>query len=253
MNLRNILLSTLTVCATLISSMAYAQFEGQISMKLYSNDEAGNSDVSEINLYATSDRIILKGEDALSLSDGVDASGLLVRNDKNDFVILMGENKALQFTKQELEGAFRMIGMMSNGDSKSGNPEIDDKTDYRYTNRTRTINGYESTELLVESTENSNSLSIWLTAGIDINWGMLAEPWLNVPVSMKESADRVTQEFRSKTFPMLIEVNEDDETKTILEVTNVNRSSIAKAMVEIPAGVTLVGLNEMLFGLMMGN
>lgn len=252
MNYRKLLLTTLTVCATLISTLAYAQFEGQISMKLYSEDEAGNEEVSDLNLYSTSNRIILKGEDVVSLSDGVDASGLLIRNDKKDFVILMGENKALQFTKKELEGAFRMIGMMS-GNSSSKSSEIDDRSDYRYTNRTRTINGYEATELLVESTENNNSLSIWLTAGIDINWGMLAEPFLNIPESMKESTDRITQEFKSKTFPMLIEVNEDGKTTKIFEVTNVNRSNIAKAMVEIPAGVTLVGLNEMLMSLMMGN
>lgn len=217
-------------------------------MKVYGDDEYGNNDVSELNLYSTADRIIVKGEDAVRLTEAVDASGLLIRNDKKDFIVMMGENKALQFTKQELEGAFRMIGMMSeNGRNKN------DDSEFTYTNRTRTINGYETTELVVTNKDTGNSMSIWLTPEIDINWGMLAEPWMNVPKEMKNSADRVSQEFKSRNFPMLIEVNEGNTSQKIFEVTNVNRSSIAKAMVEIPSGVTLMGLNEFLFSMMMGN
>ncbi len=232
-----------------ISSNAFAQFEGQVIMKLYS-EENGVPQTSEMNLYATANRIILKGDQAVSFSDDFDASGLLIRNDKKDFVVLMGENKGLQFTKEELEGFFQMAGMM--GDN-NGSADIDSDTDFRYTNRIRTILGYECTELLIENDENNNSVSVWLTSGIDINWGMLAEPWKNVPESMKQSSSRLTQEFKSKNFPMLVEVNEKGETETVFEVTNVNKSSIAKAMVEIPSGVNLIGLQELIFSMMMGN
>ena len=232
-----------------VSSNAFAQFEGQVTMKIYSENN-GVPETSEMNLYATANRIILKGDQVVSFTDDFDASGLLIRNDKKDFVVLMGENKALQFTKEELEGFFQMAGMMG---EKNGNPEMDSDTDFRYTNRTRTISGYECTELLIENEENNNSVSIWLTSGIDINWGMLAEPWKNVPENMRESSSRLTQEFKSKNFPMLVEVNEKGGTETVFEVTNVNTSSIAKAMVEIPSGVNLIGLQELIFSMMMGN
>ncbi len=231
------------------SSNVLAQFEGQVTMKTY-GESNGVSQTSELNLYATSNRIILKGDQSVSFSDDFDASGLLIRNDKKDFVVLMGENKALQFTKTELEGFFQMAGMMAGGDT-----DIDTNTDsnFRYTDRTRTILGFECAELLIENDENDNSLSVWLTSGIDINWGMLAEPWKNVPESMSKSTSRLTQEFKSQNFPMLIEVNEKGKTETIFEVTNVNKSSIAKAMVEIPSGVNLIGLQEFIFSMMMGN
>ncbi|MBO6525324.1 MAG: DUF4412 domain-containing protein [Balneolaceae bacterium] len=230
-----------------ISTNVFAQFEGQVTMKLYSENN-GIPQTSEMNLYATANRIILKGDQAVSFSDDFDASGLLIRNDKKDFVVLMGENKGLQFTKEELEGFFQMAGMMSDD-----NPEVNSDTDFRYTNKTRTINGYECTELLIENDEDKNSVSIWLTSGIDINWGMLAEPWKNVPESMRNSSSRLTQEFKSKNFPMLIEVHEKGNTETVFEVTNVNKSSVAKAMVEIPSGVNLIGLQELIFSMMMGN
>ena len=249
MKIKKILFSLAMLGLMGISSNAFAQFEGQVTMKLYS-EENGVPQTSEMNLYATGNRIILKGDQSVSFSDDFDASGLLIRNDKKDFVVLMGENKGLQFTKEELEGFFQMAGMIGD-DSES--MEVNSDTDFRYTNRTRTISGYECTELLIENDEDNNSVSVWLTSGIDINWGMLAEPWKNIPESMKQSSSRLTQEFKSKNFPMLVEVNEKGKTKTVFEVSNVNKSSIAKAMVEIPSGVNLIGLQELIFSMMMGN
>lgn len=249
MKIKKILFSVFVTGFMMVSMTAKAQFQGQVTMKVY-GEENGNKNVSEINLYSTSNRIMIKGEDTYSFSDGsFDASGLLIRNDKKDFVVMMGEKEALQFTKEELEGLFSMMGMMAGDEDK----EVNVNPNTVYTNKTRNIMGFDCTELLVMNEDNSNTLSIWLTSEIDINWGMLSEPWMNVPDNMKDSASRLTQEFKSKNFPMLVEVTEDGETNTIMEVTNVNKSSIAKAMVEIPAGVDLVGLQEMIFKMMMGN
>ncbi len=249
MKIKKILFSLALVGLIAMPTTIYAQFEGQITMKMYGEND-GVPQTSEINLYTTSNRIIVKGDESMNVMDGFDASGLLIRNDKKDFIVMMGENKALQFTKEELEGFFQMAGMMGNDDNDAN---LTSNTTFSYTNKTRNILGYEATELLIEDTENKSSLSVWLTSSIDINWGMLAEPWKNVPESMKNSSTRLTQEFKSKNFPLLIEVHEKGETNIAMEVTNVNKSSIAKAMVEVPAGVSLIGLQEMIFSMMMGN
>ena len=249
--MKKLLSRALLLGAMLIALPAQAQFEGQVSMKVYGDDDKGNPQTSEFSLYATKDRIAIKGDEAYSFMDGnYDASGILIRNDKKDFIVMMGENEALHFTKEELEGLFQMFTMMSGDDVETEN-EMD--ADFRYTNKTKVILGHECTELLITDKDSGNSLSIWLTAEIDINWGMLAQPWNNVPESMKNSANRVTQEFKSKNFPMQIQVNEDGTSETIFEVTNVLESSIAKAMVEVPAGVSLKSLSEIMFSLMMQN
>jgi hypothetical protein len=82
---------------------AFAQFEGQITMDVYS-DEDGKIEVSQINLFATSDRIMLQGEENFSVMDQMSTDGLLIRNDMKDFVIMTGKDQALQVTKVEIEG-----------------------------------------------------------------------------------------------------------------------------------------------------
>lgn len=235
----------------ILSQAANAQFEGQISMNIYSFNNGVKGDAEVVNLYTTQERILIKGEDVINISDGLmEASGILIRSDMQDFVIMMGEKEALRFTKEELEGMFSMISMMSGGEDAAS--EID--VDYSYTNEVRTIQGLNATELRVESDkEEGEYLSIWLTNDLDIDWGILAEPWNNVPPSFSGELNQMTQEFKSRNFPLLIEVTKDGKTETVFEVTKVRKSRIAKDMVEMPTGLELMSLQTMIMKAMMSN
>ena len=237
----------------MLSQVAYAQFEGQISMNIYNYDDGVQTDTEVINLYTTEERILIKGEDVINISDGMmEASGILIRSDMKDFVIMMGEKEALRFTKEELEGMFSMISMFSGGAEEDVDTEID--ANYRYTNEVRTIEGLKATELRVENDEKPNTyLSVWLTNDLDIDWGMLSEPWNNVPTSFSGQVSQMTQEFKSRNFPMLIQVTERGKTTTLFEVTEVRKSRIAKDMVEMPEGLQLVSLQQMMMKAMMSN
>lgn len=252
--MKSIIFTTLLLMLSL-STTSVAQFEGQIRMNLYGTDEQGNRSVSNIDLFATEDRILIRGAESLNVNEMLEAKGLLIRNDTRDFVVMMEGNKALQFTKTDLESTFRMFANMGDNQNTTDSKDAEPNVSYRYTNEVRTINGYEATELHVESEDNNGYLSIWLTPDIKLNWGMLAEPWLNVPKSMRSTADRLSQEFKSSNFPVLIEAYdaEKDQKQVIAEIATINPSSVAKAMVQVPSGTTLMGLNELMFMMMMGN
>lgn len=243
------LLGLLFVLA-LFSGSAYAQFEGQITMDVFS-EEDGKIEVSQINLYATPNRIMLKGEDDFAVMDQMSTDGLLIRNDMKDFVIMTGKDQALQVTKVEIEGLVEMLSSWSGGASE---PDNTPKPDYSFSDRTQTILGYEAAEMIVTDSENPGKhLSIWLAPDININWGMLAERWNNMPESIDSEINGVAQDvvFKGKNFPLLIEAVEGGERTTIMKVNNVNPSSVAKAMVEIPAGVTLMSFKDYVFKMMM--
>jgi hypothetical protein len=230
---------------------AFAQFEGQITMDVYSEDD-GKIEVSQINLFATPDRIMLKGEENFSVMDQMSTDGLLIRNDMKDFVIMTGKDQALQVTKVEIEGLVEMLSSWG-GNSASEDQNMP-KTEYSFSDRTQTILGFETAEMIVTDAENPEKhLSIWLAPDIDINWGMLAERWNNMPDNIDSEVNGVAQEvvFKGKNFPLLVEAVEGNERTTIMKVNNVNRSSVAKAMVEIPAGVSLMSFKDYVFKMMM--
>lgn len=251
MNTRRLFSIPLFILALSYSTSVFAQFEGQITMNLY-GESNGQKEVSELNLYATADRIMIKGEEDLTVMGQVNAGGLLIRNDMKDFVIMTEKDKALQATKAGIESIVEMMFSWAGESAASSSSEPE--TEYEFTDRTKTILGHETTELIIKSTEDPNShLSVWLTPDIDINWGMLAEPWKGMPKSIDREINGMSQDviFKGKNFPLMIEAVEGDEREMVMEVKNVNRSSIAKAMVEVPSGVTLISLQEYIFNMMM--
>ncbi|MDR9418843.1 hypothetical protein [Gracilimonas sp.] len=234
------------------SSNAYAQFEGQIMMNLYSNDN-GKQEVSTLNLFATADRIMLKGEDNYNFMDQVSTDGLLIRNDIKDFIIMTGNDQALQVTKKEIEGLVEMFSSWGGSSSSSGTNGTPDNR-YRFSDETREILGHQAAEMIIENDEDPNKyLSVWLTPEIDINWGMLAEKWNNMPADIDKELNGMSQEiiFKRKNFPLLIEAVDGNKRVKIMETQNVNRSNVAKAMVEIPSGVTLMSFKDYVFKMMM--
>ncbi|MTI89693.1 MAG: DUF4412 domain-containing protein [Balneolaceae bacterium] len=252
MNIKKIFLSVLILLVSTFFSGAYAQFEGQIEMKTYSHDK-GKTEPSTVNMYVTNNRILIRGEENFDFHNSMSAEGLLIRNDMKDFVVMVGEKKALQVTKAEIE---ELVGMFSSwGDnSHSSNGNRHKKPNYAYTSRTRTIMGYECTEMILNSEDGNSHLSVWLTPNIDINWGILAQPWKNLPKDFDEGINIMSQDvvFKGKNFPLLIEaVDEDGGRETVMEVVSLNESSIAKAMVQIPSNVSLVSAKEYIFDLMM--
>tara|TARA_R110002096_G_scaffold329006_6_gene523096 strand:- start:64170 stop:64952 length:783 start_codon:yes stop_codon:yes gene_type:complete len=249
----------LTLAFVMFSQVASAQFQGQIKMNVYGNSD-GDIEVNEVNMYVTANRIFLKGEDKVSFADGMESGGLLIRNDSKDFILLMSDKEALQITKSEIEGLFDMASMVGGGKANAKMDGKDVKPSYRYSNKTRTINGFKSAEMIVEDSSEKKKgsyLSIWLTPNIDINWGMLSEPWKNLPEEVETTVNGMSREtiFNGKNFPTLIEYydSEKDETIKIMEVTSIKESNVAKAMVQIPAGVNLVGISELMWKMMMND
>ena len=235
----------------MLPQITNAQFEGQIRMNFYSySNEGVQLNANEMNLYITDQRILLKSTDEIDIYNGtMKASGLLIRSDTQDFVIMSGGKEALQFTKQELESMFSMITMLIGDQNQPEETNIN----YIYTNKTRTIKGFKATELLFKNNEdNGSSLSIWLTNELDIDWGILSKPWNNVP-SFSPQMNQITQELKSRNFPLLIEVKENENTSTLFEVIEFNNSRIAKDMVVIPAGLELRSLQELIIKAMMSN
>lgn len=238
------------------SPNAMAQFEGQISMNIYSyEDNNPVPEVSELNLFATSTRIMIKGESSVDLMEQMEADGLLIRNDMKDFIVMTGENKALQVTKLEIEGLVNMFsGWGSDSEKSNGSAKDEIKTEYSFSDRTETILGYEVAEMIVRQKDKPNKhLSIWLTPEIKINWGMLGERWKNMPKEIDQELNGMSQQiiFKDRNFPLKIESVDNGERVVIMEAQNVNESSIAKAMVEVPSGVVLMSFRDFVFQKMM--
>src|SRR5699024_950943 len=118
------------------------------------------------------------------------------------------------------------------------------------TGETKTIQDYEAEKFIFKDKDGDENKKfvVWMTQDIDVNWGMLAEPWGNNADKLISSSDfPVDLIFTDKYFPLRFESYENDELKTVLESTEVNKTDIDPARVEVPAGVTVLSMQNYLF------
>lgn len=221
---------------------AFAQFEGKVSFSSYevsANGDQKNND--NFTMYVTADRILLQGDNSYDFIGNIKTEGVLIRLDFKDFVFLTGDEKALQISKSDITSMMNMFG----NDTESVE---DTKVNYQKTGETQTINGYVCEKFIFEEEDERDSYAaVWMTRDLNINWGMLAEPW-------GEQVDGIMNEtlptgliFREGYFPMKIEAYESGTLRMVTETEEISESSVAKAMVQIPSGVSVLSFQDYLF------
>jgi hypothetical protein len=171
----------------------------------------------------------------------IKTEGVLIRLDFEDFVFLTGDDKAMQISKSDITSMMNMFG---------GGNDIDEDTDINYekTGETQTIKGYSTEKFVFREQDNQDDYAVvWMTRDLNINWGMLAESWGNqLDVKIYESLPTGLI-FKEGYFPLKVETYDSGSLQMLTEAEEISKSSIAKAMVQIPSGVDVLSFQDYLF------
>ena len=238
-------LSAMLLVASFSQQPASAQFEGEITFSSYDYTSEGTEQKDDnFTLFITPDRILLQGEKEYGFMESIQTEGVLVRLDFEDFVFLTGDNSALKISKTDITS---MMNMFGNEQSANNAADHADDINYERTNESQQIHGYQADKFIFRDEEEPNQhTEVWMTNQLDVNWGMLAESWTGSAESIISSLP-TNLVFNEKYFPLKVEVFENDQVVSKLETVEVNQSSVAQAMVQIPSGVKVLSLQDYLF------
>lgn len=227
-------------------SSATAQFEGKIVFTSYEvNADGLREQDDQFTMYVTRQRILLKGEKNYEVIGSIKTEGILIRFDFEDFVFLTADNTALNISKADI---ISMMTMFGNGGSNS---DSEDRINYQKTGEEKTIQGYQCEKFIFTDKEDPDDQVVaWMSQDLQVNWGMLSEPWGNSEFKMLSDDFPVDVIFRDGYFPVLIEAYESGELKEVTEAEQISESTVAKAMVQIPPGVKVLSFQDYLFSKM---
>ncbi len=222
-----------------------AQFEGKVVYNTYEIDSGGEKTAKDqFTMFVTSDRILLQGENKYDFIGNIKTEGVLVRLDFKDFVFLTGNSRALKISKSDIDSMFNMFGDNNKG-SVSG---IEEDVSFRKTADTRTINGYKCEKFLFTDQDDKEShAEVWMTKELAISWGMLAEPWGGQAEALISAGFPFSLIFEEGYFPLKMDSYRDGKLKMVTEIEDLRESTIARAMVQVPSGVTVLSFQDYLF------
>ncbi len=220
-----------------------AQFEGQITYESYEYEGEQKQKNDEFALSITPDRILLQGEKQYNFMDAIETEGVLVRLDFEDFVFLTGEDNVLRISKTDITSFMNMVS--DEGDAKEMEEDTED-INYERSGESQTIQGYNCEKFIFrDDSEGDEYMAVWMTKDINVNWGMLAEPWSGNAKAIIENFP-MKLIFEENYFPVRVESYDGNELESVLEASEINESPIARAMVNIPSGVQVLGLWDFL-------
>lgn len=222
-----------------------AQFEGKITYSSYEySDNGSQEEQDEFTLFITPKRILLQGQKKYEFMGSIKTEGVLARLDFQDFVFLTGAQQALKISKSDITS---MMNMFDNGKDAKDVAEQTEDIRFQKTGDTQSIKGYSCEKFIFRDRHNENDyMVVWMTKEINVNWGMLGEPWSGGAKKIMSNfpTDLI---FKENYFPVKAEGYEGDKLVSTLEATEINKSSIARAMVNIPSGVQVLSFQDYLF------
>ncbi len=227
---------------------AAAQFEGEIVFRAYEPERAENPQ-RYVQFIATPERIHLSSQDRYKVFSGMDANGFLVRNDRNDFVFISGEDDALRISKEDVNSLANLIERMQG--SAASQQQFDWDGRMQVTGETKTIAGHRTEQIKVYEENSENYVSVWLTDEIKVNWGILENSWHHSLSKVVEIDLPIEVFMNRQSFPLQMEFYRNDALETVVEATQVHRRSIDRKLVEIPEGVKMLGITDLMMKMMM--
>lgn len=217
-------------------------FEGAVHFRV-SDRQPGTPAERSYSFFTASDRIWLESSHSHRLLAGLDADRFLVRGSQNDFTFLNRKDEALQLTREELEG---MAGLLQQMRGRSDRVPFDWEDRVEETGRTRTIQGHQTEEFRVRSEEPGKEVSVWLSDEIKIDWGLLQEVWHQSLSTLIQTELPMELFMNRNSFPLLIEYVEGEETITRVEAVLVQKRTLPASQFELPDGIQMIGLSDVM-------
>lgn len=225
-----------------------AQYEGRIDFQVNHPQEA-DVKTSYLNLTISGDRLFFESSESIDVMPGLNSSGILVRNDLQDFVLMTKENEALQVTKEDLDG---MISLMNRFQGREPDTEREPfNWDERVveTGQTKTIAGYPVSEFILKGDSENEHISVWLTEQIKVNWGLLRQVWYETGAKQMDREIPVELVMNRNSFPLLIEAFRNDSVVMRVEAVSENSGDFDRSALEVSPGTKLLGMSDLMMNM----
>ena len=231
-----------------IAAPASAQFEGEVRFNL--EQYLPNQTVStEFRLISADERLMISSQKDVNVITGLKSDGLLVRNDLQDFVFNTGQNQAIKVSKADLDGLMNLLDRFSGNSGAGGASKTPWKDRIIETENSRQHLGFDVTEFRLMGEKEGQYASIWLTNDIKVLWGLMTDVWKRAGRQFSDSDFPVELIMNSNSFPMLVEVFDNDRLVAKFESVSVETENFDRSAVELPNNKQLIGLTELMMNM----
>lgn len=245
-------ISLFAIIVTMGIQSAYAQFEGEIQFRVFNPDHESNQTV-QMGLTFTKNRIFVDSNASIDVIAGLQAQGVLVRHDLQDFVVITSQQEALKVAKSDLENLVSLLNKMSGKDQKSGSEPFPWEERLVETGRKKNILGYNAEEFVLKGSGEGEYATVWLTEKIRVKWGLLSDAWYAIGSKQVDEAVPIEIVMNERSFPLLVEGYEKNKLVFKAEAVSVNDDTFDRSKTKLSSNLKVIGLTEVMMNMFRQN
>lgn len=237
---------------SLCGNTAFAQFEGEIKFLVFNPDQQSNETV-QMDMVFTNNRVFIDSNTSINVMAGLQAQGVLVRHDLQDFMVITSQQEALQVSKNDLENLITMINRMRGREDVNVSQSFPWEERLVETGEERDILGYTAEQFILKGSSEDEYASVWLTDEITVDWGLLSDAWYAIGSKQIDMEVPIEIIMNNVSFPLLIEGYENHQLVFKAESVSVNKDSFDRSRTRLSSDLKVIGLTDLMMNMFRQN
>lgn len=236
----------------LLQSTAIAQFEGEISFLVTNLNEQSNQPF-KMDMTFTQDRIFIDSNISMDVMAGLSAKGVLVRHDKQDFVVITNQDEGLQVAKSDLESLINLMNQMKGRQENVTSQPFPWEDRLVETGEEKEIHGYNTRQFVLKGEREGEYVSVWLTDQINVDWGLLSDAWYAIGSKQIDQEVPIEIVMNAQSFPLLVESYSHDQVVFKAESVSVDEEVFDRTKTSLSPALKLIGLTDLMMNMFRQN
>ncbi len=218
-----------------------------------SNPNQQNNQPVEMDMTFTPNRIFIDSNVSMEVMAGLRAKGVLVRHDKQDFVVITDQEEGLQVAKKDLESLINLMNQMKGREEKVSSQPFPWEERLVETGEQMEIHGYQTSQFILKGERDGEYVSVWLSDDIDVDWGLLSDAWYAIGSKQIDQEVPIEIVMNDQSFPLLVESYVDDQVVFKAESVSVNEDTFDRAKTRLSSSLKLIGLTDLMMNMFRQN
>lgn len=250
--MRSRLLYLLIIIFYLQVNCALGQFEGEIRFQVYNPDQLSENTV-QMDMFFSKNRIFIDSNVSMDVMAGLEAKGVLVRHDLEDFVVITNQQEALQVARSDLENLIMLVNRMQGRQESSLTEPFPWEDRLVETKNQKEILGYNCHQFILKGNKEGEYASVWLTEEIIVDWGLLSDAWYAIGAKQIDQEVPIEIVMNNQSFPLLIEAFNNNQLVFKAESVLIDDVTFDRSKTELSSDLKLIGLTDLMMNMFRQN
>lgn len=178
----------------------------------------------------------------------------LLRNDLRDVVLFTGESEAIRVSQSELAALLELVKtyLLTGSSTQQANPGTGSDHVWIRTDEKKRIRGLQAVKWRGRNDDRGEVIDLWLSESYTFDWTFFSGQWRAITSLIDAEGFNVGFFFENGSVPLQADVYQSRALIYRVSAIQVDQEDLSAERLDVPAGVKLLSLSDLMMKMLMG-